>query len=151
MRIGSDRSQDEPQIDLVPLIDVILVLIIFFVVTTTFDARSTLQLQLPTASDQNTSAPPRSLSVLVNADGHYFINDQEVLRADVESLKQTIAQIAGDDREQTVLMRADARTPYQAVVTAQDALGQLGFRRIAIATAPQTGAAGKTSKNGTRQ
>ncbi|MNN73427.1 Biopolymer transport protein ExbD/TolR [compost metagenome] len=76
--------------------------------------------------------------MLVNADGRYFINDQEVLRTDVEALKQTIAQVAGDDREQTVLLRADARTPYQAVVTAQDALGQLGFRRIAIATAPET-------------
>lgn len=52
MRIGNDRSQDEPHIDLVPLIDVILVLIIFFVVTTTFDARSTLQVQLPTARDR---------------------------------------------------------------------------------------------------
>ncbi|MGV7186871.1 ExbD/TolR family protein, partial [Xanthomonas axonopodis] len=102
----------------------------------------------------HSSTPPRSLSVLVNADGRYFINDQEVLRSDVDSLKQTIAQIAGDDREQTVLMRADARTPYQAVVTAQDALGQLGFRRIAIATAPPasaTGTTGKTSTNGTRQ
>ncbi len=137
MRIRDDRSQDEPHIDLVPLIDVILVLIIFFVVTTTFDARSTLQVQLPTASDQKTTSPPRSLSVLVNADGRYFINDQEVLRTDVESLKQIIGQVAGDDREQTVLLRADARTPYQAVVTAQDALGQLGFRRIAIATAPE--------------
>lgn len=136
MRIRDDRAHDEPHIDLVPLIDVILVLIIFFVVTTTFDARSTLQIQLPTASDQNNPEPPRSLSVLVNADGRYFINDQEVLRTDVESVKQTIAQVAGDDREQTVLLRADARTPYQAVVTAQDALGQLGFRRIAIATAP---------------
>ncbi|MCD9086611.1 biopolymer transporter ExbD [Stenotrophomonas sp. SY1] len=138
MRIRDNRAQDEPQIDLVPLIDVILVLIIFFVVTTTFDARSTLQVQLPTASDQNNPQPPRSLSVLVNADGRYFINDQEVLRNDIESLKQTIAQLAGEDREQTVLLRADARTPYQAVVTAQDALGQLGFRRIAIATAPET-------------
>ncbi|MNV16957.1 Biopolymer transport protein ExbD [compost metagenome] len=138
MRIRDSRSQDEPHIDLVPLIDVILVLIIFFVVTTTFDARSTLQVQLPTASDQKNTSPPRSLSVLVNADGRYFINDQEVLRTDVEALKQTIAQVAGDDREQTVLLRADARTPYQAVVTAQDALGQLGFRRIAIATAPET-------------
>ncbi len=137
MRIRDDRAHDEPHIDLVPLIDVILVLIIFFVVTTTFDARSTLQIQLPTASDQNNPEPPRSLSVLVNADGRYFINDQEVLRTDVESVKQTIAQVAGDDREQTVLLRADARTPYQAVVTAQDALGQLGFRRIAIATAPE--------------
>ncbi len=137
MRIRESRASDEPHIDLVPLIDVILVLIIFFVVTTTFDARSTLQVQLPTASDQNNPQPPRSLSVLVNADGRYFINDQEVLRSDIESLKQTIAQLAGDDREQTVLLRADARTPYQAVVTAQDALGQLGFRRIAIATAPE--------------
>ncbi len=137
MRIRDSRSQDEPHIDLVPLIDVILVLIIFFVVTTTFDARSTLQVQLPTASDQKNTSPPRSLSVLVNADGRYFINDQEVLRTDVEALKQTVAQVAGDDREQTVLLRADARTPYQAVVTAQDALGQLGFRRIAIATAPE--------------
>jgi biopolymer transport protein ExbD len=137
MRIRADRAQDEPHIDLVPLIDVILVLIIFFVVTTTFDARSTLQLQLPTASDQNNPEPPRSLSVLVNADGRYFVNDQEVLRQDAESLKQTIAQVAGEDRQQSVLLRADARTPYQAVVTAQDALGQLGFRRIAIATAPE--------------
>lgn len=137
MRIRDDRAADEPHIDLVPLIDVILVLIIFFVITTTFDARSALQLQLPTASEQSTPPQTRGLSVLINADGRYFINDQEVLRTDVESVKQTIAQVAGDDREQTVLLRADARTPYQAVVTAQDALGQLGFRRIAIATAPE--------------
>ncbi|MEE7547323.1 biopolymer transporter ExbD [Xanthomonas sp. Kuri4-1] len=145
MRIRNAGGQDEPHIDLVPLIDVILVLIIFFVVTTTFDARSTLQVQLPTASDRQSVDPPRSLSVLVNADGRYFINDQEALRPDIESLKRTIVQIAGDDREQTVLLRADARTPYQAVVTAQDALGQLGFRRLAIATAPDV------SKNGTAQ
>ncbi|WP_251269176.1 ExbD/TolR family protein, partial [Enterobacter hormaechei] len=79
-----------------------------------------------TASQQQTNEPPRSLSVLINAEGRYFINDQEVLRSDVESVKQTIAAVAGSDREQTVLLRADARTPYQAVVTAQDALGQLG-------------------------
>lgn len=137
MRIRNDHIQDEPHIDLVPLIDVILVLIVFFVVTTTFDARSTLQLQLPTASDQNVVEPAYSLSVLVNADGRYFINELEALHSDVESLKQAIAKVAGEDRNQTVLLRADARTPYQAVVTAQDALGQLGFRRIAIATAPE--------------
>lgn len=136
MRIGQDNSQDETHIDLVPLIDVILVLIIFFVVTTTFDARSTLQLELPKASEQPASEPLRGLSVLINADGRYFVNDQEVLRTDIESLKLTLAEAAGEDRKQTVLLRADARTPYQAVVTAQDALGQLGFARIAIATAP---------------
>lgn len=138
MRIGSSsQGSDDIETSLIPLIDVVLTLIIFFVVTTTFDARSTLQVQLPTASDQRNAEPPRSLSVLVNADGRYFINDREVLRTDVESVKRTIVQVAGDDRGQTVLLRADARTPYQAVVTVQDALGQLGFRRIAIATAPE--------------
>ena len=136
MRIGNDRSQDEPHIDLVPLIDVILVLIIFFVITTTFDVRSTLQLQLPVASAQ---APPpaQGLNILVNADGRYFVGDREVLRTGIEAVKQAIAEAAGEDRDQAVMLRADARTPYQAVVTVQDALAQLGFRRIAIATAPE--------------
>jgi len=137
MRIGNRRGpDDEPHIDLVPLIDVILVLIIFFVVTATFDARSVLQLELPVANQQQDAPPPRSLGILINAQGRYFVNDQEVLRTDVESLKQALLQLAGDDRQQTVLLRADARTPYQAVVSAQDALSQLGFRRIEIATAP---------------
>ena len=137
MRIRDRRAEDVPEINLVPLIDVILVLIIFFVITTTFDARSTLQVQLPTASDQRNAEPPRSLSVLVNADGRYFINDQEVLRTDIDSLKQAIAQVGGDDHGRPVLLRADARTPHQAVVTALDALGQLGFRKVNIATAPE--------------
>ncbi|KAF1688453.1 ExbD/TolR family protein [Pseudoxanthomonas taiwanensis] len=136
MRIRDQRAYDEPAIDLVPLIDVVLVLIIFFVITTTFDVRSTLQLQLPTASPQQ-PAPPQTLNILVNADGRYFVGDREVLRTDVEAVKQAIAEAAGGDRELPVLLRADARTPYQAVVTVQDALAQLGFRRIAIATAPE--------------
>lgn len=143
MRIRDQRAYDEPGIDLVPLIDVILVLIIFFVITTTFDARSTLQLQLPVASAQ---APPpaKTLSIIVNADGRYFIGEREVLRTDIEAVKQAIAEAAGPDRELPVMLRADARTPYQAVVTAQDALAQLGFRRIAIATAPDAASPGAT-------
>ena len=136
MRIGNDRAQDEPDINLVPLIDVILVLIIFFVVTTTFDARSVLKLELPRADGQPSEAQSKALSVLVNAQGRYFVGDREVLRTDVESLKQVLREVRGDDRERTVLVRADARTPWQAVVTAYDALGQLGFRKVANATVP---------------
>ena len=101
MRIRDHRADDEPDINLVPLIDVILILIIFF-----------------------------------NAAGRYFIGEQAVLRDDIESLKTTLAEVAGDDRDRPVLLRADARTPHQAVVTAYDALGQLGFRRVMVATAP---------------
>lgn len=134
MRIRDHRADDEPEISLVPLIDVILVMIIFFVVTATFDARSVIQLELPRASGEQVEAP-ESLVVLVNADGRYFVDDREVLGIDVDSLKSTIAEVAGADRERPVMLRADARTPYQAVVTVYDALGQLGFRRIMTATA----------------
>ena len=137
MRIRDDRAHDEPEINLIPLIDVILVLIIFFVITTTFDARSTLQLQLPSATGEPAGDSTQSLSVLINAEGRYFVGDQEVLRTDIDSLKQAIARVGGDDHNRAVLLRADARTPHQAVVTALDALGQLGFRRISIATAPE--------------
>ena len=137
MRIRDRRAEDVPEINLVPLIDVILVLIIFFVITTTFDARSVLKLELPRATGERNEAQGTSLSLLINADGRYFVEDREALRTDVESLKRTLVEVAGDDRERTVLLRADARTPWQAVVTAYDALGQLGFRRIANATAPE--------------
>ena len=141
MRIRDFRADDEPEINLVPLIDVILVLIIFFVVTTTFDARSVLKLQLPKANGEPSETSSKALSVLVNAQGRYFVGDREVLRTDVESLKQSLRDVAGEDRERPILLRADARTPHQSVVTALDALGQLGFRRVAIATAPETGKA----------
>ncbi|MEO6171189.1 MAG: biopolymer transporter ExbD [Lysobacter sp.] len=134
MRIRDHRADDEPEISLVPLIDVILVMIIFFVVTATFDARSVIQLELPRATGEQTDATP-ALVVLVNAEGRYFVDDREVLRNDLDALKSTIAEVAGTDRERPVMLRADARTPYQAVVTVYDALGQLGFRRIMSATA----------------
>lgn len=137
MRIRDDRAHDEPEINLIPLIDVILVLIIFFVITTTFDARSTLQLQLPNAKGEPIADQSKSLSVLINAEGRYFVGDQEVLRTDIDALKQALAAAGDNDRNRTVLLRADARTQHQAVVTAYDALGQLGFRRILIATAPE--------------
>lgn len=137
MRIRDFRAHDEPEINLVPLIDVVLCLIIFFVVTTTFDARSVLKLQLPRADGEQNEAQSRALSLLINADGRYYVGDREVLQTDVDSLKRAITEVAGEERERTVLIRADARTPWQSVITAYDALGQLGFRRIANATAPQ--------------
>lgn len=136
MRIRDARADDEPEINLVPLIDVVLVLIIFFVVTTSFDARTVLKLELPRAEGVPPDAADAPLTLLVNADGRYFVHDREVLRTDVDALKASLQEVAGDDRERTVLIRADARTPWQAIVTAYDALGQLGFKRVANATVP---------------
>ncbi|MDE2407480.1 MAG: biopolymer transporter ExbD [Xanthomonadaceae bacterium] len=142
MRIRDYRDDDTPEINLIPLIDVLLCLLIFFVITTTFDARSVLKLELPRADGQpaQTQGPP--LSILINAQGRYFVGDREVLRTDVEALKQALRAAAGEDRNRLVLIRADARTPWQAVVTTYEALAQLGFHKIANATAPTVAAQG---------
>ena len=134
MRIGGHRPVDEPGIDLVPLIDVILVLVIFFVVTATFEGRSVLKLELPRAGGEATDARD-PLDVIVNADGRYFVEDREVLREGLDALKSTIQEVGGADRDRPVMLRADAKTPYQAVISAQEALGQLGYRRILLAVA----------------
>ena len=112
MRIQDFRADDIPEINLIPLIDVLLCLLIFFVVTTTFDARSVLKLELPRADGQPSEAQSKALSLLVNAQGRYFVGDREVLRTDVESLKDSLRDVAGTDRERPVLLRADARTPH---------------------------------------
>jgi biopolymer transport protein ExbD len=142
MRIMDHRSDDMPEINLVPLIDVMLCLLIFFVVTTTFDTRAVLKLQLPQADGQPATGQKQPFSVLINAQGRYLVGDREVLRTDTESLKQALREVAGEDRDRVVLIQADARAPWQAVITAYEALGQLGFHRIANATAPRSPAAG---------
>ena len=87
MRIRDDRAQEEPEINLVPLIDVILVLIIFFVITTTFDASSMLQLPLPSAAGEPLAAQVKALSALVNAAARYFVDAHELMRPDTHPLK----------------------------------------------------------------
>lgn len=137
MKLSSRANDSEPEINLTSLIDVIFVLIIFFVATTTFNQRSAMNLQLPSAQAVAKQDPGEPLTIIVDAQGRYFIGDNEVLRTDVESLKEGIVSVAGQDRGMPVVLRADARTPHQSVITAMDALGQLGFVKLSIATTPE--------------
>lgn len=137
MKLSSGRVPDEPEINLVSLIDVVFCIIIFLVVTTTFDQRSALKLVLPTAQANSEVDPGEPLTVIVDADGRYFVGNSEVLKRDVASLRDAIAQVAGTDRERPVVLRADARTSHQAFMTAMDALSQLGFKKVSIATTPE--------------
>ena len=75
-------------------------------------------------------------AALVDAEGRFYIDNNEVLNPGVETLKDAIVRVAGDDRARPVVLRADARTQHQAVITAMDALGQLGFDRLSLATMP---------------
>ena len=137
MNFGSGRPKDDVEMNLTPLIDVVFCLIIFFVVTTTFDKRSAIKLQLPQASGvaAEVSEP---LTVVIDAQGRYFIGGNEVLQKDGPALREAILAVAGDAANRGVSLRADARTPHQSVVTALDVLGQLGYEKVSIATVGST-------------
>lgn len=137
MKVGQ-RGADELEINLIPLIDVLFCLILFLVLTTSFNQRSALKLQLPQAQAGVVPDTGTPLIVLVDVDGKFFVGNNEVLKSDVASLKEAIVRVAGDDRSQPVILRADSRTPHQSVVTAMDALGQLGFVKLSIATTPES-------------
>lgn len=134
MRIGNDRGGDEFEINVIPLIDVLLTLLMFFVLTSTFVQYSRMQITLPNASASARDANSPALTIMVDRDGRFFVGSDEVPGADVASLKQSIARVAGDERERPVTIRADAMSSHQSVVIAMDALGQLGFKYLSIAT-----------------
>ncbi|WP_243039963.1 ExbD/TolR family protein [Dyella sedimenti] len=136
MRIGNDRRQDDFEINVISLIDVLLTLLMFFVLTTTFIQHSRMQVTLPQASAEERDMQVPALTVVVDRDGHFYVGSDEVMGQGIEPLKQAIASAAGDDRDRQVTIRADAMTAHQNVVTAMDALGQLGFTKLSIATTP---------------
>lgn len=133
MRLGTAR-QDDFEINVISLIDVMLTLLMFFVMTTTFVQHSAMKVALPEASESLQETQQQALIVMIDANSRYYVDNNEVLNPSLDTLKEAIARIAGDDRERTVILRADAMTPHQAVVTAMDALGQLGFTHLSIAT-----------------
>jgi biopolymer transport protein ExbD len=135
MKFTDNNAADEPEINIISLIDVILVLLIFFMATATFENQSRLRVNLPQASTSATEKDQgESLLIQVNEQGRFFVGNTEVVNESIETLKQSILVAAGTRRDQRVLLRADGRTPHQSVITAMDALGQLGFKNLSIAT-----------------
>lgn len=135
MKFTDDTSLDEPEINVISLIDVILVLLIFFMATATFEQQSRLKVNLPQASNSSTEKDKgESLLVQINAEGRFFVGNSEVVNERLETLKAAIVATTGEKRDQRVVLRADGRTPHQSVITAMDALSQLGFVNLSIAT-----------------
>ncbi|MDE2308533.1 MAG: biopolymer transporter ExbD [Xanthomonadaceae bacterium] len=143
MRISNDRRGDDFEINVIPLIDVLLTLLMFFVLTSTFVQHSRLQVTLPKASTRDRDMNAAALTIMIDRNGRFYVGSDEVLGEGIDALKRTIARNAGTDRERPVTIRADAMTPNQDVVTAMDALGQLGFTRLSIATTPNKPGTGK--------
>ncbi len=139
MNFLGGQAEEEIEFNLVPLIDVILTLLIFFMVSTTFEQRALLKIDLPQASGVPMAEANQGLILIVDSGGRYFVNEREVMGIDAATLSAAMAEVSGGDTDQPIVVRADANASHQSVVTALDVLGRLGFSRIQIATVPSAG------------
>jgi biopolymer transport protein ExbD len=133
------RHRDDPEINVISFIDVLLVLLIFFMVSTTFQQEGRVKVQLPQASQipqQRTAAEP--LVITVTAEGSYRVNERTLINSSADTLRAALLKEAGTARG-PVTIRADARSTHQAVVTAMDVAGKLGFVQLNIATIHEDG------------
>lgn len=126
--------RDEPTINLTPLIDVVFLLLIFFMVTTTFNRETRLLVNLPEANAETAENQPQQIEITVARDGMYSINGRNLVNSRVETLVRGLDLESGGDRSLSIILVADAEATHQSVVTAMDAIGQAGFNRLNIAT-----------------
>lgn len=125
---------EPPDINLTPLIDVVFLLLIFFMVSTTFKDDARIKVQLPEAQGEEAPAEePQVLTITIDRGGSFYVNERLVVDRKIETLKKAIAGAVGEDHEFPVVIKADANTPHQAVMTAMDAASQLGLVRFAFA------------------
>jgi biopolymer transport protein ExbD len=129
------RKHEEPEINVVSLIDVVLLLVVFFMLSSKFTDEGRLRVHLPQASAVPTQkATSEPLVVTVTQQGSYRVNERELINSSPETLRAALLKEAGTNRALKVTIRADARATHQSVITAMDVLGRLGFGEINIAT-----------------
>jgi biopolymer transport protein ExbD len=128
------RPRDEPEINLTSLIDVVLLLLVFFMVSTSFIKATEIRLQLPQADATPREEPATEIEIMISTAGDYFVDGKELVNRRPETLQRALEEVAGEGRELPVTIRADGRASHQSVVTAMDIVGRLGFSRITIAT-----------------
>ena len=127
--------KEEPTVDLTSLIDVVFLLLIFFMVSTTFEHQAVLKVDLPEASAVEAPVDQEDrLELVIDSTGQMYLNDQQLLDSDARTLRAAFNQAVGDKRDLPLILRADRETPHHFVVTAMDVAGQLGFRNLSIAT-----------------
>ncbi len=129
------RRVEDPEINLVSLIDVVLMMVVFFMLSSSLVQEGRLRIRLPQASSVPTGREhTEPLVITVTQQGGYRVNERELINASPETLRAALVKAVGNDRSMRVTLRADARATHQAVVTAMDVLGRLGFAEINIAT-----------------
>ncbi len=136
----SDRDGDDVNINLTPLIDVVFLLLIFFMVSTTFSKESQLKIQLPQSSDQPNQAQDNLVEIQISAKGLYAVKGpdddaaKELINTTRETLMRALKQATQGRKELVTVIRADRRTPHESVITAMDITRRLGYTNITFAT-----------------
>jgi biopolymer transport protein ExbD len=129
------RTNEDPTVDLTSLIDVVFLLLLFFMVSTTFERQALLKVDLPEASQvEERAEQPERLELVIDNEGRMYLNDQRLVDSDARTLRAAMEQAAGNDRTLPLVLRADRMTPHHHVVTAMDVAAQLGFANLSIAT-----------------
>jgi len=135
----SPRRREDPEVNLTPLIDVVFLMLIFFMVSTTFLKQANLQVSLPKASQKPTPEQSEPIELTINAKGSFFVNGKTLVNDKVGTVQRALADALGkrsaDHTE--VVIRADGRTQHQLVVTAMDAAQRAGLVHVGIATVPR--------------
>ena len=129
------RTRDEPEINVISLVDVLLFLVLFLMVSTTFMRETKITLQLPQADTEVPAAVPSDkLEIMITQAGTFLVNGRELVNNERRTLRAAIERLTGERRDLPVFIRADAAATHQSVVTAMDVAGQLGFVKLNIAT-----------------
>lgn len=134
MNFQRGKKRDDPEINLIPLIDVLLVILIFLMVTTTYARFSELKINLPTSGGEQSPIKPKQIEVTVDANGNYQINDTTLAQVSPEVLAQSLKRAAGDDADPVVVINADAKATHQSVINVMEAARQVGMSRITFST-----------------
>lgn len=124
------RREEELEVNLTPLIDVVFLLLIFFMVSTTFIRESEIELTLPEASAAARENPLDTIEVAIDANGRYFVNGNALINTQFETIRHALIEVRPTDAEPVVIISADANASHQAVVTVMDAARQAGLTRI---------------------
>lgn len=134
-----EHEHEEPEINLTSLIDVVFLLLIFFMVSTTFDRQALIRLDLPEAATAETEALPDVIEIIITAQGQLFVGDGLVTEPGRAAVQAALSEQLRDRPEAPVVVRADAEAPHRMVVMALDAAAAEGVRRVGIATLEETG------------
>ncbi|MEN8178375.1 MAG: biopolymer transporter ExbD [Pseudomonadota bacterium] len=121
------RRRRSTGVDITPLIDVVFLLLIFFMVSTTFERETQITIELPEATGEKSEQLPDELEITIDRHGVFYVNKLEVINTRLETLKMAIRKAVGEKRDIPVIINADAKTPHQAVMTVMDAASQMGL------------------------